>query len=84
MAESVEFNRPRISATFSSLSNIQCIGQLLGFCVSIVIFMLLLRVKQLKSAEYKNTACVENICVQSFILGSTCFYEKVSLKNGRL
>ena len=42
--------------------------------------MLLLRVKQLKSAEYKNIACVENIFVQSFSFGSTCFYERLSLK----
>ena len=35
-------------------------------CVSIVTVMLLLRVKQLKSAEYKNIASVENIFVQSF------------------
>ena len=54
------------------------------FCVSIVTVMLLLRVKQLKLAEYKNIVCVENIFVQSFRLGSTCFYERVSLKNGRL
>ena len=36
------------------------------FFVSIVTVMLLLRVNQLKSAEYKNKACVENIFVQSF------------------
>ena len=54
------------SAAFRWLSNFQCIGQLLSFCVSIVTVMLLLRVKQLKSAEYKNIACVENIFVQSF------------------
>ena len=35
-------------------SLISCIGQLLSFSVSIVVVMLLLRVKQLKSAEYKN------------------------------
>ena len=45
---------------------------------------LLPRVKHLKSAEYKNIACVEKIFVQSFTLGSTCFYERVSLGNGRL
>ena len=28
--------------------------------------MLLVQVKQLKSVEYKNTACVENTFVQSF------------------
>ena len=49
------------SATFSLLSNFQCIGQLLSFCVSIVTVMLLLRVKQLKSTEYKNIDCVENV-----------------------
>ena len=38
----------------------------LSFCISIVTVMLLLRVTQLKSAEYKNIACVENIFVQSF------------------
>ena len=54
------------SATFSLLSDFQCIGQLLSFCVSLVTVMLLLRVKQLKSAEYQNIACVENIFVQSF------------------
>ena len=36
------------------------------FCVSIVTVMYLLPVKQLKSAEYKNIACVENVFVQSF------------------
>ena len=36
------------------------------------------------SAEYKNIAGVENIFVQSFSLGSTCFYERVSLRNGEL
>ena len=49
------------SATFSLLSNFQCIGKLPSFCVSIVTVMLLLRVKQL-SAEYR---CVEKISVQS-------------------
>ena len=39
-------------STFSLLSNFQLIGQLLIFCVSIVTVMLLLHVKQLKSAEY--------------------------------
>ena len=74
------------SATFSLLSNFQCIRQLLSFCVSIVTVMLLLRVKQLKSAEYKNIACVENIFVQSFslLLGGICFHEKVSLRNRKL
>ena len=74
------------SATFSLLSNFQCIRQLLSFCVSIVTVMLLLRVKQLKSAEYKNIACVENTFVQSFslLLGGICFHEKVSLRNRKL
>ena len=39
-------------ATFSLLSNFQFIGQLLSFCASIVTDMLLLRVKESKSAEY--------------------------------
>ena len=43
------------SATFSLLSNFQCIRQRLKFCVSIV-----------RSVEYKNIANVENIFVQSF------------------
>ena len=53
--------------------------------------MLLLQVKELNRAEYKNIACVENVFVQSFsftivllLLGSTCFYEKVSLRNMKL
>ena len=47
-------------ATFSLLSNFQCIGQLLRFGVSIVTVVLLLRVKQLKSIEY--SLCREYIC----------------------
>ena len=70
--------------TFSLLSNFQCIGQLLSFCISMVTVVLLLRVKRLKRAEYKSIACVENIFVQSFCLVSTCFYEIVSLRNGKL
>ena len=35
----------------------------LSFCMSLVTVILLLQVKQLKSAEYKNIACVENIFV---------------------
>ena len=54
------------STTFSLFSNFQCIRQLLSLCVSIVAVMLLIRVKQLKSVEYKNMASVENIFVQSF------------------
>ena len=44
----------------------------------LVTVMLLLKVRQLKSAEYKNTACVENILSNLLVLllGSTCFYEK--------
>ena len=37
----------------------------------------------IKGVEYKNIACVENIFVQSFSLGCTCFYERVSLRNWR-
>ena len=34
--------------------------------VSMITVMLLLQLKQSKSAEYKNIACVENIFVLSF------------------
>ena len=71
-------------ATFSLLSNFQCIGQLLSLCISMVTVVLLLRAKRLKRAEYKNIPCFENIFVQSFSLVSTCFYEIVSLRNGKL
>ena len=60
------------SATLGFFDNFQLVEQLSmhrvtsKFCVSIVTVMLLLRVKQLKSAEYKNIARVENIFVQSF------------------
>ena len=53
-------------ANFSLLSNFQCIGQILSFSFSIVTLMLLPQVKQLKSAEYRNIACVENVFNQSF------------------
>ena len=38
------------------------------------------------SAEYKNIACLGNVFVQSLVLllGRTCFYEKMSLRNRRL
>ena len=53
----------QLFGNFGRFGNFQCIWKLLSFCVSIVIVMLLLRVKQLESAEYTNTACVENIFV---------------------
>ena len=60
------------SATLGLFGNFQLVDQLsvywaiLSCCVSLVTVMLLLQVKQLKSSEYKNTACVENIFVESF------------------
>ena len=60
------------SSTLDFFGNFQLVEQLSihratsKFCVSIVTVMPLLQVKQLRSAEYKNIACVENIFVQSF------------------
>ena len=60
------------SATLGFFGNVPSVEQLLmhrqllSFCAPIVTVLLLLRVKQLKSAEYKNIACIENIFVQSF------------------
>ena len=59
------------SATLGFFGNFQLVEQLSmhratsQFLCLLVAVMLLLRVKQLKCAEYKNTAYVENLFVQS-------------------
>ena len=77
----VKLNTPgNFSATLGFFGNCQLVEQLSMYRATFT----LLRMKQLKIAQYKNIVCVGNIFVQSFSLGSTCFYERVSLRNGRL